>query len=225
MKKIVSILVAAVLVLSLAATAFAARGISADEEALLTKFKAAVDEYAEYSPAHAAQFKNEAANALMKVDLDAAACADLAASIDKVSAAIKEVYDSVADAGVAATSKDAKRDCAPASAAKVDRVQLKVAAIKNAPRILAMVNDLVNKYGMNVSLSETLYASVSFTTVSVSADGTATTSTDKVSNGGAKIVKQTGVDMTATYAVAAVLVVALVFGFAVVTKKNLLSNN
>lgn len=221
MKKIVSILLAAVLVLSLAATAFAACGITADEEALLTKFKAAVDEYAEYSPSHAAQFKNEAANALMKVDLDAAACAELAACIDNVSAAIKEVYDSV---GIGSTCVKVGTHT-NTSVNQGDLLLLKAAAIKNAPRILAMVNDVVNKYGMNVSLSETFYATVTFTTVTVNADGTTSTSTDKASNGGAKIVKQTGVDMTATYAVAAVLVVALVFGFAVVSKKNLLSNN
>jgi hypothetical protein len=192
MKKIVSILLAAVLVLSLAATAFAADGINADEEALLVKFCAAVDQYAEKSPAHAMQFKNEATSALMKLDLDAAACADLSAGIDKVVA-----Y------------------------AEANGITTKAAAKDKAADVLALVNGLVAKYGISVSLSDTLYATVCFT----AADGNGAANTDKASNGGAKIVKQTGVDMTATYAVAAVLVVALVFGMAVVTKKNLLSNN
>ena len=192
MKRIISILVAAVLVLSLAATAFAAGGINKDEEALLAKFFAAVDEYAEKSPAHAMQFKNEATSALMKLDLDAAACADLAAGIDTVLAFAKD-----------------------------NGITTKEAAKANAGKVVALVNSIVGKYGMSVCVSDALFATVCFN--ACAADGTV--ETDKASNGGAKIVKQTGVDMTATYAVAAVLVVALVFGFAVVTKKNLLANN
>ena len=64
---------------------------------------------------------------------------------------------------------------------------------------------------------------VTFTAVTAGADGVVAASADKVSNGGAKIVKQTGLSLTATCAVAAILVVALVSGIIVVSRKKLLA--
>ena len=186
MKRLISILLVAIMVVSLAVSAAAAGGINKDEAALLAKFNGVVDTYAYLNVRLAFQYKNQAENALAKVDLDPAACADLSAAIDNI-------------VGYARTHG-------------IDTID---AARRALPTILGMVNGVVGKYGMSVYVA--FDGSVC---VSINVNGTAdkAASTDK-------IVKQTGVDMTATYAVIGVLFVALVCGLAVVSKKNLLAKN
>lgn len=184
MKKIVSILVLAVMALSLVVSASAADGINKDEADLLAKFNGVVDSYAGINPGLAGQYKNEAEVALTKVDLDADAVKELSATIDKVVAYAEE-----------------------------NGITTKEAAKKALPEVLAMVNDVAAKYGICVT---------------VAADGSVCVTVgnaDKAATSDSKLVKQTGVDMTATYIVAGVLVISLVFGLAVVSKKNLLASN
>lgn len=182
MKKIVSIVVVAMMVLSLALSAAAASGINKGEAELLEKFDKVVDGYSYINKGLADQYKNEAENALIKVDLDDAAVKALSDCMDEV---------------VAYAEKNGINTVAAAKAAKAD--------------ILAMVNAVANKYGINVSVGDNGQVSV-------------TVNGDKVaSNSG--LVKQTGADMTVTYAVIGALVIAFICGVAVVSKKNLLSNN
>ena len=121
MKRLISILLVAIMVVSLAISASAACGINKCEAALLAKFCGVVDNYAYINPGLAAMYKNQAANALAKVDLDAAACADLSAGIDKV-------------VGFAVSHG----------------INTKEAARKALPIVLGMVNGIAGKYGMSV---------------------------------------------------------------------------
>lgn len=186
MKRLISILLVAIMVVSLAISAAAAGGINKDEAALLAKFYGVVDSYAYLSARLAFQYKNQAENALAKVDLDPAACADLSAAIDAV-----------------------------VGYARANGINTVEAARRALPTVLGMVNGVAGKYGISVYVA--FDGSVC---VSLGVNGTA----DKAAST-AKIVKQTGVDMTATYAVIGVLFVALVCGLAVVSKKNLLVKN
>jgi len=179
-------------------------GINSAEEVLYAKFCANVDVYGYLSPAHAAQFKGEALNALMKVDLDSQVCNDLSTGIDAVM-------------GFAA-------------ARGIDTIAEAKAAI---PAIMSLVNSFANKYGMSVAIS-----AQGFVTVCIGADapcaqytactkdGKVIACVDKVSNAACtSIVKQTGMDLTVTFAVAALIAISLVFGLVVVSKKQLLANN
>jgi hypothetical protein len=182
MKKIVSIVVVAMMVLSLALSAAAASGINKGEAELLEKFDKVVDSYSFYNKGLANQYKNEAENALTKVDLD--------------DDAVKALSDCI-DAVVAYAEKNGINSIEAARKAKGD--------------VVAMVNAVANKYGINVSVGEDGQVCV-------------TVNGDKVaSNSG--LVKQTGADMTVTYVVIGALVIAFICGVAVVSKKNLLSNN
>ena len=139
MKKIITLVIAVVSVFCMAFTAMAASGVSSDEQALLDKFSAFITSWSAAHPGDedaANQYIAEATNALIQVDLDAAACADLAAAIDKVEALSKSKgWASNADAW-------ADREA-----------------------VLQIVNPTANKYNMNVTLdSATHYATVTITT-------------------------------------------------------------
>ena len=183
MKKVITLMIAAAAVFCLAFTAMAASGVSTDEQALLDKFSAFITSWSAAHPgdeAAANQYISEATNALVQVDLDAAACADLAAAIDKVEALSKtNGWASNADAW-------ADREA-----------------------VLQIVNPTANKYNMNVTLdSATHYATVTITTPAGPTPGGSTR----------PAVNQTGVDMTATIIVIAVL--AAVFGTVVVISRR-----
>ncbi|MBQ8975399.1 MAG: hypothetical protein IJ072_06735 [Oscillospiraceae bacterium] len=82
------------------------------------------------------------------------------------------------------------------------------------PEVLKTVNETANKYKMNVTVVDKKGdANDGFATVEILGDTVANTGS---------VVKQTGVDMTATIVVAAVLAVALMAGVTVVGKKKLL---
>ncbi len=127
-KKFWTVLLALVAVLAMSMTAFAASGVSADEQALLDKFGGVVDKWAAAVEAtgdsRVAQYKGEAENALTKVELDKAACDDLAATIDAVDKLL--------------TDKNVKT-----------KADLKAAA----DEVVALVNKTSQKYNMTVQLS------------------------------------------------------------------------
>ena len=181
-KRIIAIVVAMVMVFTSAAVAFAASGVSADEQATLDKFCQMVDERLKPIDEEIAnQYKAEAEQALAKVELDKTACDELSAAIDKVG----EILDKNN-----ATDKKTAAAC--------------------LPEVLKTVNAVANKYNMDVAVN------------TLSRKGYATVTINGEPAVDPTPVNQTGFDTTATIIVAALVVVALGAGFAVVTKKNLL---
>lgn len=79
-------MLAALMTVFLAFPAMAADGLNADEQDLYNYFAAQVNSQAWLGSELNANYLSESENALMKVDLDAAACADLRAAIDAVMA-------------------------------------------------------------------------------------------------------------------------------------------
>ena len=139
MKKVIALVITVAFIVCAAFTAMAASGVSNDEQALLDKFSAFVTSWSAAHPgdeAVANQYIAEATNSLIQVDLDAAACADLSATIDKVEALSQQKGWK--------TNADAWAD---------------------REAVLQIVNATANKYNMNVTLdSATHYATVTITT-------------------------------------------------------------
>lgn len=91
-KGILTLVMALVMSVLAIMPAMAASGLNSNEEALLKEFEAGVDTKADLLGATiVAQWKNEAANALAQVDLDANACADLSQGIKNAVASVKDI--------------------------------------------------------------------------------------------------------------------------------------
>ena len=91
-KGVLAFLMVAVITALSSFTAMAASGLNTNEEALLKEFEAGVDTKADLLPAEVnTQWKNEAANALAQVDLDANACAELSQGIKDAVAAVAPI--------------------------------------------------------------------------------------------------------------------------------------
>ena len=205
-----SLVLGLILVVAMSIPTFAAGGVNSNEQALLDSFTAVVTSQPMTYP-KAGQYITEATNALIQVDLDAAACADLQKGIEDVAAILSS--NSVGN-GPAARSV--------------------------LPQVLTRVNSVANKYGMNVSVVDARGAAndgVATVTVTVpdggnggsqggsgsSGSGSSQSgTTTKVASTG-KIVNQTGFDMTATMAVAVLLLAALAGSIVFISKKNLLA--
>ncbi len=124
------IVLSLLLVLVSSTGVFAASGVSSDEQALLDKFSGVVTKWAGVVVSDDTkktniqnQYISEATNALTQVDLDVAACDDLAATIDAVDSLL--------------ASKGVKNGA-----------DLRAAL----PDVVATVNATANKYGMTVSV-------------------------------------------------------------------------
>ena len=202
-----SLVLGLILVVAMSIPTFAAGGVNSNEQALLDSFTAVVTSQPMTYP-KAGQYITEATNALIQVDLDAAACADLQKGIEDVAAILSS--NSVGN-GPAARSV--------------------------LPQVLTRVNSVANKYGMNVSVVDARGAAndgVATVTVTVpdggnggsqggsGSSGSGSGTTTKVASTG-KIVNQTGFDMTATMAVAVLLLAAFAGSIVVISKKNLLA--
>ena len=87
-KRLLSFLLAALMTVLVAFPAFAADGLNADEQGLYNYFAAQVNSKSWLGKELNAEYLAMAEGALMKVDLDKAACDDLQAAIDGVMAII-----------------------------------------------------------------------------------------------------------------------------------------
>ncbi|MBO6157727.1 MAG: hypothetical protein J6P72_00540 [Firmicutes bacterium] len=157
MKKLFAVLMVLMLSVLMAVPAFAADGVSTDEEALKAEFDAVVDKWVGVvgdKNGLQNQYKTEAANALAKVELDKAACDDLSATIKAVDALLSSK-------GVANRSD-----------------------LRNAlPEVLSLVNKTANKYGMTVEVNNKRGdAKDGYATVTVKINGTTAAETAKPVN-------------------------------------------
>jgi len=157
MKKLFAVLMVLMLSVLMAVPAFAADGVSTDEEALKAEFDAVVDKWVGKvgdKNGLQNQYKTEAANALAKVELDKAACDDLSATIKAVDALLE-------------SKKVANRS-----------------DLRNAlPEVLSLVNNTANKYGMTVEVNNKRGdAKDGYATVTVKINGTTAAETAKPVN-------------------------------------------
>lgn len=156
-KNLLAIWMVLILSVLMVVPAFAADGVSSDEEALKAEFDAVVDKWVGVvgdKNGLQTQYKNEAANALAKVTLDKAACDDLSATIKAVDALL--------------TSKGV-----------ADRSALRDAL----PEVLSLVNNTANKYGMTVEVNNKRGdAKDGYATVTVKINGTTAAETGKPVN-------------------------------------------
>lgn len=198
-KRIATVLLGAVLTVMLAVPSFAASGINAAEQRILDQFTNVVysqNAVMQRSYTHANQYISEATNALIQVDLNEAACADLSQAISDV--------DTILTGNNITTHAQAR---------------------EILPTILARVNATANLYGMNVTVDSNGFAYVTITVpVGPKTDGSASTQpapakkiTTVASTGNP--VKQTGFDLTVTMA-AMVLLMAAFAGSVTYVFKN-----
>ena len=195
MKKIVTVMMALVMVLSLSVTALAAPNeMSYNEQKIYDKFCQVVDRWYGFnqkSVDRGTQYKSKAKQSLLIMYLSKSQCDDLEACIDRVDAFI--------------ASKE------PKSAHDMKMLALDVEKI---------VNETSNKYGIKVVLDANLYADVLIKLK----DGTYKPVGDVTGNDDSDlIIRQTGFDFAATVVVGMVLVTALGVSLLVVGKKRLLS--
>jgi hypothetical protein len=87
--------------------------------------------------------------------------------------------------------------------------------------VVNMVNDTANQYGIKVSLGDTNYSSVM---ILKNGKYYSVEDANSGSSSGKSPIVQTGYDLTATVAVAAMLIVAVGACFVVIGKKNLVAN-
>lgn len=143
-KRIIAIVMLVVMVMTLSMTAFAAGGVTTEENAVLEHFSQVINKHKEkIGASHISQYIAEATNALNAVDLDSAACKDL-------------------DACVTAVDNYLTNNCPNKWDAK-----------NKLPEILAIVNATSQKYGMTVSVdSNTAVATVTINGSVVGRTGT-----------------------------------------------------
>lgn len=202
MKKIISVFILSIFICSCGAYAFATREITPSEEALLDKFSSVVYTHAsqfykssDLADDVAEQYRNEAQNALLQVDFSADAIADLSRTIDDVDEYIKDNNITTID-------------------------QFKIAA----PTIVGMVNDVAGKYGITISIDpEKGFATVHISSPNSEESGAGSANKVEVFSTDKNIVRQTGMDITATIIVAGILLISLISGLAIISKKDLLS--
>ena len=194
-KRVITLFMAAIMVVACAFPAFAASGLNADEENLLGQFTTVVESWKGILGDNlAAQYEEEAERALTQVDLDKAACDELGETIGKVDELLKS-----------------------------SNVATKTDAEGLLPQVLEMVNAVSTKYGMTVSVDSRTASTPGYAHVTINLtteDGEETKAGDDDD-----AVNQTGVNMTATYTVIALLAVALVAGVVMVKKNNLVGQN
>lgn len=122
-KRIIAMFMLVVMVLCMSMTAFAAGGVTTEENAVLEHFIQVLNKHKEkVGASHINQYIAEATNALNAVDLDSAACKDL-------------------DACVTAVDNYLTNNCKEKWDAK-----------NHLPEIVAIVNATSQKYGMTVSV-------------------------------------------------------------------------
>jgi len=196
-KRVTALVMMVVLVACMSIPAFAASGISSDEQAVLDKFMGVVNKYATYlGTEHVNQYKAEAERVLIALDFDSAACTELSKGVDEM------------DSYLAGQGIDSKAKMKAALPGAVD-----------------IANKWGGKYfSIKVSVTDKGVASVTFTTPSPApAPGQdipaqENTATVTVNNG---IINQTGVDTTATVAVlGGVALISLIGAGAFVASKS-----
>lgn len=133
-KRIIAIVMMVVMVMCLSMTAFAANGVSSEENAVLEHFIQVLNKHkANIGPGNITQYIAEATNALNYADLNSAACKDLDNAVTAV--------DNYLTANVKSRN-DARN---------------------KLPDVLNIVNTTSQKYGMTVSVdTNTGFATVTF---------------------------------------------------------------
>ena len=187
-----------VLVACMSIPAFAASGISSDEQAVLDKFMGVVNKYATYlGTEHVNQYKAEAERVLVALDFDSAACSELSKGVDEI------------DTYLAGLGIDSKAKMKAALPGAVD-----------------IANKWGGKYySIKVSVTDKGVASVTFALPPAPEPAPGqdipaqeNTATVTVNNG---IINQTGVDTTATVAVlGGVALISLIGAGAFVASKS-----
>lgn len=196
-KRIFAIVLMVVMVMCMSMTAFAADGMSGDETTLFNHFKDVLNKHSDAFQANRiAQYTAKAEEALVRVNLDSNACADLSKCVDDVDAFIT--------AKNAHTPKDMK-------------------AI--APDIVNMVNAVANKYYMYVTVDMTTKeakAEVTFKNPGWDVPSQDNGAGAQVIDINGNIVRQTGVDYAVTAGVLGVFAIGLAsaIGFVLVQKKK-----
>jgi hypothetical protein len=195
MKKFITMVMALVLTFGLAVPAFAANEITANEQSVYDAFVSVVDKYSGFNQ----KSKDRAAQYKTKAEK-----ALLAADLNKK--ACDDLKACVARVEAYIDSKN------PQSAH--DMLLL-------AGDVVNMVNDTANQYGIKVSLGDTNYSSVM---ILKNGKYYSVEDANSGSSSGKSPIVQTGYDLTATVAVAAMLIVAVGACFVVIGKKNLVAN-
>ena len=197
-KRIFAIVLMVVMVMCMSMTAFAADGLSGDEQTLLNHFIEVLNKHADgMGTSRIAQYSAEAERALTVVNLDSSACADLSKCVDDV------------DAYLIAQNAHKPSDMK-----------------KALPQVLNIVNAVSTKYNMTVSVDvskadKSAPASVTIKTPGGGGGSDVPAQENQVDIGG-QIVRQTGVDYAVTAGVLGVFAIGLAsaIGFVLVQKKK-----
>lgn len=190
MKKLVGAVLVGAMTLAMSVTAFAATGVSADEQALLDKATAKAKELGVDTNA-SAQYKQYYAQAeqfLASNELTAEQTKELAASVDEAAATVKKEMDAQ-------------------GATKLGDLKANTDLVKSLEsKVVSQVKTAAAKVGITIS-------------VDASGNYTATAGDAKVADSSNPI-KQTGFDLTATVVVAAAFVGAVAVCLVVASKKR-----